>query len=380
MTNIYVASSYTSKFAELWEQSLKDLIIEGVEGVFANGEVEKEEIEAVYIANMGSGMMQNQLHLNALVSQLFSHLPPAVRIEGACASGSLALITAEDALKSGKYQTVLVLGVEKMTDLATNEVTKVLTSASDVSDEYGATFPALYALLAQRYIDKYGLTREQLSSVVVKNHHQAMNNPKAQFHKEFSLEQVSNSMMIASPLRLLDSSPISDGVSAVVLSTKKRSQQAVMIVGAGQGQDFLSLAQRKSLTSLSATKKAVEQALKMANFRRKLKISINDIKVAEVHDCFSIAEILAVEDLGFFPKGTTGKASLLGQTSVNGKVWINPSGGLKACGHPIGATGVKQVAYLANLLRTANNKYHFALAHNVGGTGATVVVHILEKL
>lgn len=411
---IKIVGSYISDpFGELWDKSLQNLIEDAVIGVLksvsAAGDFDPEEIEAIYVANMASGLFSNQLHLNAAVSQLFDHFPPATRVEGACASGSLALISAQDALHSGRYKTVLVLGVEKMTDLSSGEATKFLSAASEYEFEYGSTFPALYALLAKAHMEKYGTTREQLSAVSVKNHRHAINNSKAQFKKEFTLNQVSNSAMVADPLRLLDCSPVSDGASAVILSTKKQGKLIVKeekvkqqkikkdiglnkfvdyknkpkIIGVGHAQDSLNLANRKSFTSLSATVKASKEAFNQA------KLLPKDIKVAEVHDCFTIAEILAIEDLGFFKAGTGGQATLDGKTTFGGKVVINPSGGLKACGHPVGATGVKQVAYLAELLekeievvgekskKTQNFKY--ALAHNVGGSGATVVVHILEK-
>jgi len=392
-----VGSFISDHFGELWDKSLNDLIKEAVFGVLKNvskdGDFDPKEIEAVYIANMASGIFNNQLHLNAVVSELFEHFPPSIRVEGACASGSLAMITAQDALNSGRYKTVMVLGVEKMTDFNSNEATKVLSSASDYNFEYGSTFPALYALLAKAHMHKYGTTREQLSAVSVKNHAHALTNSKADFNKLFTLEQVSQSSMVADPLRLLDCSPVSDGSSAVILSTKDSGKlldgktvnykNKPKIIGMGHAQDFLSLANRKSLTSLNATIKAAKDAFKQAGLTSK------DIEVAEVHDCFTIAEILAIEDLGFFKKGTGGQATLDGQTTFGGKVLINPSGGLKACGHPVGATGVKQVAYLAELLengikvKTDRSKkimnFKYALAHNVGGSGATVVVHILEK-
>lgn len=424
---VKIIGSYVSDhFGELWDKSLNDLIEEAVlgvvESVSENNDFDPKEIEAVYIANMASGIFNNQLHLNAIVSELLEHFPPSIRVEGACASGSLAMIAAQDSLNSGRYKTVMVLGVEKMTDFNSNEATKVLSSASDYSFEYGSTFPALYALLAKAHMHKYGTTREHLSAVSVKNHRHALSNSKAHFKKSFTLKQVSESSMVADPLRLLDCSPVSDGASAVILSTKnsgklldankaggdnKASSGEIdyknkpKIIGFGHAQDYLSLAKRKSLTSLSATVKATRNAFKQANINlqacnslrstagTRVKFTAKDIEVAEVHDCFTIAEILAIEDLGFFKKGGGGQATLEGKTTFGGKVLINPSGGLKACGHPVGATGVKQIAYLAELLEKGIKiegdklekikNFKYALAHNVGGSGATVVVHILEK-
>jgi len=366
--NIKVIGNYIGKFAELWEQSLTDLIKEGVEGVLADAQIDPKSIDAIFVANKASGSFNNQRHLGALVSEQFAHFPPAMRIEGACASGGLAILAAQQALLSGVYKTVLVLGVEKMTDVSGSETAAILATAASREKEYGSTFPALYAILANYHMNKYGTTREQLSSVVVKNHLHALDNPKAQFHKKFTLEEVSNSAMVASPLRLLDCSPISDGVAAVILSSEPSSRKA-KILGFGHGQDTLALADRQDLGRLVATEKAAKQAFLMA------KLSQKDIQAAEVHDCFSIAEILAVEDLGFFAKGKAATAIAKGKTTYGGQIVINPSGGLKACGHPVGATGVKQIAFLANLIE--QGKFERVLAHNVGGSGATAAVNIL---
>lgn len=357
-------------FGELWGESLESLLRRATDEALQEAGVSEGVIEAVFVANMGAGVFSGQLHLGPLVSSFFSHHPPAMRIEGACASGSLALVAAEYALLSGQYSTVLVIGGEKMTDVSATQATEVLAGAADVAHEYGSTFPALYALLAQAHSQKYGTTREHLSAVSVKNHQHALQNPLAQFQKEFSLDQVSRSPLIAAPLRLLDCSPISDGAAAVVLTTKKK--KGTVIRGFGQGSDTLDLASRSSFTSLPATKKAVQLACSVAQ------MEIAAIPVAEVHDCFTLAELLALEDLGFFAPGEAGAATLAGQTTYGGQVVVNPSGGLKACGHPVGATGIKQVAYLARLLR--DKKFPRAVAHNVGGSGATAVVHVLEQI
>jgi acetyl-CoA C-acetyltransferase len=368
--NIKVFGNYIGKFGELWEQSLTDLIKEGVAGVLADAAIESGEIEAIFVANKAGGSFNQQRHLGALVSEQFSHFPPAMRIEGACASGGLAIIAAQQALLSGVYKTVLVLGVEKMTDVSTGETSAILATAASREKEYGSTFPALYGLLANYHMNRYGTTREQLSSVVVKNHLHAFDNSKAQFHKKFTLEEVSNSAPVASPLRLLDCSPISDGVAAVILSSRD-SVRKTKILGFGHGQDTLALADRQDLGQLVATQKAAKQAFNMASLSQK------DIQAIEVHDCFSIAEILAAEDLGFFAKGQAAAAIANRQATYGGQVVINPSGGLKACGHPVGATGVKQIAFLASLIEAG--KFDIALAHNVGGSGATAIVNILGK-
>ncbi len=402
MKTIKIIGNYITQFGELWDRSLESLFEEAVHGalisvegpLFKNQVDEKEygtktpkskfdptEIEAVFVANMAAGQYTNQLHLNALVSQMFPHNPPAFRVEAACASGSMAVESAEFALLSGRYKTVLVVGAEKMTDLSSGDTTRILASASEFQKEYGSNFPALYALLAQAHIKEFGTTRKQLSEVASKNHKHAVTNKKAQFRREISAEIISKSMQIADPIRLLDCSPVSDGASAVILTSKdiKKYLGKTEIIGFGHGQDSLSLADRESLTQLLATKKAAKIAYKEAG------VSAKDISYAEVHDCFTIAEILASEDLGFIKKGQGGVAVTQGKTTYGGTVVINPSGGLKACGHPVGATGVKQIAFLANLLeqkflgQSEKNKPTFALSHNVGGSGATAIVHILKS-
>lgn len=368
--NIKVIGNYICKFGELWEKSLTDLIKEGVKGVLADAQIDLSQIEAIFVANKAGGSFNEQRHLGALVSEQFKHFPPAMRVEGACASGGLAVVAAQQALLSGLYKTVLVLGVEKMTDVSGSQASAILATAASREKEYGSTFPALYAILANYHMHRYGTTREQLSSVVVKNHLHAFSNPKAQFHKKFTLENVSNSTMVASPLRLLDCSPISDGVAAVILSSKK-SARKTQVLGFGHGQDTLALQDRQDLGKLVATQKAAKQAFNQSALSQK------DIQAIEVHDCFSIAEILAAEDLGFFAKGSAAAAIAENQATYGGQVVINPSGGLKACGHPVGATGVKQVAFLTSLIE--NGQFDRALAHNVGGSGATAVVNILGR-
>jgi len=354
---IFVAGSAITPFGELWDRSLEDLLRQATAEAVANAELDLSQIEAVFVANMAAGALEGQMHLGALVSSWFPQYPPAMRIEGACASGGLAMLAAEQALLSGKYKTVLVVGGEKLTDVSAAEASQALAGAAHIQAEYGSTFPGLYALLAQQHQAAYGTTREQLSAVSVKNHRHALDNPFAQYHKEFSPEQVSNSAMVASPL-------------AVVLTSRQPIQPSPTILGTGHGMDSLTLAERDSLTSLGATKRAAQQAFAQAG------IAPADIEVAEVHDCFTIAELLALEDLGFFEPGVAGEATLSGQTTYGGQVVVNPSGGLKASGHPVGASGVKQVAYLANLLK--EGKFKLALAHNVGGSGATAVVHIMQ--
>ena len=245
----------------------------------------------------------------------------------------------------------------------------------------GATFPALYALIARAYMHSFGATEESLAQVAVKNHKHAVNVPYAQYRREITLEQVMQSKEVASPLKVLDCSPITDGAAAVVLAPLEMAysytKKPVEIVASAHATDAISLHDRKSLVELEATKNAASQAYKQAG------ISPKDVDVAEVHDCFTIAEIVATEDLGFFEKGQGWRAVVEGDTTFGGKIPINTSGGLKAAGHPVGATGVKQAAEITLQLQgRAHGRQvkdaEIGLTHNVGGSGGTAVIHIFK--
>jgi acetyl-CoA C-acetyltransferase len=278
----------------------------------------------------------------------------------------------------------VVGGVEKMTDTPGNEVASALGGAGDQEWELfmGATFPAIYALMARRHMKEYGTTEEQMASVAVKNHANSSKNKYAHFQNEITLDTVMRSKPVATPLKLFDCSPITDGAAAAVLmpldKAKKYCEQPIEIIASTQASDMLALHSRDSMTSLRATQVAVKKAYEAA------KLSAKDIDVVEVHDCFTIAEIMAIEDLGFFPKGTGGKASEDGKTALNSEISVNTSGGLKGCGHPVGATGVKQAVEIAWQLRgKAEGRQvkdaEIGMTHNVGGSGATAVVHIMKK-
>jgi acetyl-CoA C-acetyltransferase len=326
---------------------------------------------------MLSGMLGGQEHLGAFFAEELGLTVPAFKIEGACASGGLALHNAVNSVLSGQYDTVVVLGVEKMTDHKPEDVATALMGAgSEEERAAGATFPGLYAILAHAHMRQYGTTREQLAAVSVKNHYHASLNPNAQFHTTLTIEQVMRSARIADPLRLLDCSPISDGASALVITSKK---SGIQILASSVATDTLGLAQRKSLTELKATQEAAKKAYALAGVKPK------DIDVAEVHDCFTIAEIFAMEDLGFFAKGKAASAIMAGETQLGKSrhLVVNPSGGLKGCGHPVGATGVKQIVELVDQLRGRAGARQvkgatIGTSHNVGGSGATAVVHILK--
>jgi len=385
MRKVSIIGAAISKFGEHWEKSLRDLIVEAGTKAVVDAGVEGKDIQAIYGGTMASGRFIGQEHIGALIADHLGMNPIAsTRLEAACASGSVALRAGYLAVASGMYDIVAVGGVEKMTEVSTEEAAIALGGAGDQEWELfmGATFPALYALLARRHMEQFGTTEEQMAACSVKNHDNGSKNEYAQFRNKITVDDVMNSGYISEPLKLLDCSPITDGAAAVILcagdKAKKFCDAPVEIAGSGQASDSIALAQRKSLTELSATKEAAKQAYTQAG------ITAKDVQAAEVHDCFSIAEILAIEDLGFFKKGYGGKAAEDGETVLNSQVSINTSGGLKACGHPVGATGVKQVVEgVWQLQEKAGARQVVGLknflTHNVGGSGATAVVHVLRR-
>ncbi len=371
----------TTQFGELWKASPKSLVQEVAEKALLDSHLRKGQVDALYVGNMLSGILGGQENLGAFFADSLGLTCPAFKIEGACASGGLAFYNAALAIKAGFFKRVLVIGVEKMTDHKPEEVALGLMGAgSDEERQAGTTFPGLYALMARAHMEKYGTTEEETAAVSVKNHYHASLNGKAHFKSRITIEQVLKSPLIADPLKLLDCSPISDGAAAAVISSEvKHTQKPIWVTGAGVATDSLGLAGRLDLTTLRSAVKAAKTAYAQSGKKPA------DIQVAEVHDCFSIAEIIAMEDLGFYKKGLAGKAVLRGETTLGrGKLVVNTSGGLKACGHPVGATGVKQIAEVVSQLRgEAHGKQvpgaKVGLTHNVGGSGAVAVVHIFES-
>ncbi len=374
---------YTTRFGELWEQSLFDLVEEAIAGVLVDAQVDKKRIDAVFFANMMSGVLENNLHSTAKISEILHTNIPIFRVEAACASGGTAFHLAKQYIDANAGKTVLIIGAEKMTDYAPEETTSALASAaSGEEQESGLTFPGLYAMLAQVYFKKYKSNEKDLAYVSYKNHFHGTLNEKAHFRRKITIEQILESPYIAYPLKVLDSSPISDGAAAVIITSDttlvSKTKRPVSIVASETATDTISLKERKRLDELLATKIAAQKAFAAAKIQRR------DIRVAEVHDCFSIAEILAMEDLGFWKKGDGGKKmkNLSTMYGSNSNLIVNTSGGLKAAGHPVGATGIKQIGeiylQLTNQAQSRQVKdVRFGLAHNVGGSGGTVVVTIL---
>jgi acetyl-CoA C-acetyltransferase len=388
MRDVAVIGLGITGFGELWDKSFRQLIAEAGSKAILDAGIEGKEIDAMYVGVMSSGRFVGQEHVGALVADAsgFSHVHiPATRVEGACASGGVAVRQGYLSIASGINDVVVIGGIEKMYDVGGTAATETLATAADQEWEafFGATFPGIYAMMATRHMHEHGTTREQLAQVAVKNHANGVLNPYAQYRREITIEQVLNATMVAYPLGLLDCSPVSDGAASIILcaaeKAKKYTDKPIKIIGSGQASDTLALHARKDICTIESTVNAAKMAYKQAN------ITPKDIDFAEVHDCFTIAEICAIEDLGFVKKGEGGKAIDNKITTLDGTLPVNTSGGLKAKGHPVGATGVAQIVEIALQLRGEAEKrqvknVNIGLAHNVGGSGATCTVHIMEAM
>lgn len=370
---IHIIGSGQTRFGEWWDKGIKELMEEAVDAAIASSPCSALDIDMIVVANMLAEVTNEQAHLGSLASAMLPHHPPALRVESACGSGAFALHTACAMLESGRAQTVLVLGVEKMTDVSTDDVASGLMGAADneLDRPSGLTFPGIFGLIARRYMHDYGLSREDLSIVSEVHHLHAVENPFAQFRSPILAETISRSPLIADPLRLLDCSPISDGAAACILSTAHRSP--VRLAASQIATDALSITRRPSLTSFSASKDAAERALGEAG------IAQADISFLETHDCFSIASLINLEDLGFADPGEGIRLyrDLLSKKQA-AALQVNRSGGLKACGHPVAATGIKQLVDLSKQLQSAGTQW--GMAHNFGGACATCGVHVLEHV
>ncbi len=373
---------HTTRFGELWSQSLFDLVKETIRGVLRNTDMELGNIDAIFFGNMLGGVLENNLHSGSKIADMFGLSIPIFRVEGACASGGLAFHLAQEYVQSGKGKTVLVVGAEKMTDVQPEHIVQgLMAAASGEEQESGLTFPGLYALMARIYLKKYNYDKKNLAAIAIKNHAHGLLNPTAHFQKIITEKQALASPLVADPLSLLDCSPVSDGAASLIITSdisRMKKQRGVDILSCQVATDGISLLQRNSLTELKATQIAANKAFDEAKIKR------TDIQVAEIHDCFTIAELFAMEDLGFWKKGEAGNRALSYETSLKnkGNLIVNTSGGLKAAGHPVGATGVKQLGELflqltgkAELRQIKNAR--FGLAHNVGGSGGTAVVSIV---
>ena len=371
-------------WGELWGDSLRTIWTRAALAALDDAGVDR--VDAITVGCMSGGMFVGQEHLGALLAdELGMAGTAAMRVESACASGGMALRAGFAEVAAGLADIVLVTGVEKMTDVSGDEATAALATAADAETEvfYGATFPGLYAMMARSHMAKYGTTPEQLAAVAVKNHTHGMLNPNAQYRRRVTVDEVLGSTMVAAPLHILDCSPITDGAAAVVIaeiSVARRlakGRPLVKISGVGSATDRMALHSRADMAALPSTTLAAERAYAMAQRKPA------DVHLAEVHDCFTIAEIMVLEALGFCRPGEGAAQAPSGRTALGGERPVNTSGGLKSKGHPVGATGVAQVIEIVAQLRGEAGERQVkgarvGLTQNMGGTGASSVVHILE--
>lgn len=364
---------------EHWDKGIRELAFEAALKALEKAGIDK--VDALVVGNMSSGVLAGQEHLGALIAdELGMSGISALKVEAACASGGAAVHSAYAMVKSGAYKRVLVVGVEKMTDKLTPQVTSALAMAEDqrfTVSPTGVSFVALNALLHRLYMERYGVKPEEVAAFAVNDHKHAVNSPHAQYRNEITVEQVMKSPMVADPIHLLESSPIGDGAAAVVLSSEPEGDSSVEIAASVAATDVFCLFSREDMLSLRATVLAAKKAYEQA------KISPEDVDVLEVHDAFSILGAIALEDLGFAERGQGAKMAYEGETLIGGKLPTNTFGGLKARGHPVGATGVYQIVELCMQLSNEAGKNqvpdaNVGLAQNVGGVGGTVVIHVLR--
>lgn len=384
MRKVAIVGIGHGKFGVRSDASLRELVFEAVKACLEDAGVSLNEVESM-VTGVACDEFSFNIQPSAQVHDYIGfHPKPNFRVEAACATGSVALRTGWMQIASGLADMVLVVGVEKMTEVTTSVATEIMGRAGDAIWEYpfGTTFPGYYAMIANAHMAEYGTTEEQLAMVAVKNHYYGCLNPYAHMQKEVTLEKALTSFPVAYPLKLYDCSLITDGAAAVLLASEERakaiSKNPVWMVGLGLATDTLRLGDRESLTSLRAAREAARVAYKMAG------IGPLDIDVATVHDCFTIAEIVAYEDLGFCEKGEGGRLIEARETYIGGRIPVNVDGGLKSKGHPLGATGVSMAIEITKQLRGEAGPRQvkdpeIGLTHNVGGSGQIALVHIFRR-
>jgi acetyl-CoA C-acetyltransferase len=388
MRDVAIIGVGVTKFGELWNRSFRDLGIEAGLKAIEDAKLSGSEIDGLFIGNMSAGRFINQQHIDALIadySGMASKHIPATRVEAGGASGAVAFRQAVMAVASGMHDIVMVGGAEKMTDIDDPSINSVLDATADAEWEagMGLTFASLHAMIAQRMIHDGIATREEIASFSVNSHFHGALNPNAQFKKAITLDTVLRSGPVASPLGMFDCAPISDGAASLVLcpleDAKKYTDSYVKVSAVAQASDTLALFQREDITTYGATVSAAQAAYKTAG------ITAADVDVAEVHDTYTVAGIMALQDLGLFKRGEAGKAVLEGKCQVGSDMPVNTSGGLKARGHPVGATGVAQIVEIAEQLRGSADKRQvenakYGVAQSSGGMGSAVVVSVMEAI
>ncbi len=388
MRDVAIIGVGTTKFGELWNRSFRDIGIEAGLKAMEDAKLSGSEIDGIFIGNMSAGRFINQQHIDALIadySGMASNHIPATRVEAGGASGAVAFRQAVMAVASGMHDIVMVGGAEKMTDIDDPSINSVLDATADAEWEagMGLTFASLHAMIARRMIHDGIATREEIASFSVNSHFNGALNPNAQFRKAITLDTVLKSGPVSTPLGVFDCAPISDGAASVVLcpleDAKKYTDSYVKVSAVAQASDTLALFQREDITTYGATVAAAKSAYEAAH------ITAKDIDVAEVHDTYTVAGIMALQDLGLFKRGEAGKAVLEGKCQVGAEMPVNTSGGLKARGHPIGATGVAQIVEIAEQLRGSADKRQgenakYGVAQSSGGMGSAVVVSVMEAI
>ena len=384
MKKVAIVGIGHGKFGVRSDASLRELAFEAVKACLDDAGLPLKEVDSM-VTGIAGDEFSFALQPSAQVHDYIGfHPKPNFRVEGACATGSMAVRTGWMNVASGLADLVLVVGVEKMTEVPTSVATDIMGRGGDATWEYpfGTTFPGYYAMIANAHMAEFGTTEEQLAMVAVKNHYYGNLNPFAHMQKEITLDKAVTSFTVAHPLKLYDCSLITDGAAAVLLASEERakaiSKKPVWFAGLGLATDTMRIGERNSLTSIQATREAAKTAYKMAG------IGPADIDVATVHDCFTIAEIVAYEDLSFCERGEGGKLIEAKETYVGGRIPVNVDGGLKSKGHPLGATGVSMAIEITKQLRGEAGERQvrdaeIGLAHNVGGTGQVVAIHILRR-
>jgi len=385
MTRVAVVGIGHSRFGRRTDVNLGELAFESIKQAIDDAGVDKKDINNVVVGSMGAW---SEEALPAVVVNEYAGLSGAgtMRVEAACASGSAAVKSAYNSIVSGEGNLALAIGVEKMTEVDSSTSVELIGRAGSYFwefENFGITFPAYYALYATAHMTKFGTTLEDLSRVAVKAHHYGALNPLAQFQKEITLEKAMDSQVVAWPLRLFDACPLTDGSAAVVLASEEVARTLtdtpIWISGVGYSSDTANMSRRGDYVGLEAVVKAAKSAYAMA------KVTPGDIDVATAHDCFTIAELMAYEDLGFCRKWEGAKMIREGETELGGRIPINLDGGLKAKGHPIGATGVSMTVEITKQLRGEAGRHQapikngVGLVHNVGGTGHYAYVTILSR-
>lgn len=388
MREVAILGVGQSRFGELWDRSFREIGIEAGFQALESSKLNSKDLSSLYIGNMASGAFIDQEHIAPLVldySGLSKHHIPSIRVEAGEASGAVAVAQAYLAVASGVHDFVMVGGAEKMTDVPDERGAAIASSTMDQEWEsvFGATMPGLWALMADRHMAEHGTKREEFARMAVLDHENGSKNPLAHFRNKISLEAVLGATPVAEPLGMLDCAPASDGSAALILAPLERARKftdtPIKIAASQVATDSMALMHRRDMTTLDSTVLASKRAFQQAS------LTPSKINVAEVHDSYTIGGLIALEDLGFYNKGRAGRALADGEISIGGKLAVNTSGGLKAQGQPFGAVGIAQIVEVVRQLRgeAGDRQVKGAIAgitHNIGGTGATSVVHILERV